>query len=180
MRLHLALLCRDTGIKFHTVQVRYHLFSRYIEKEVIPWCREHGVGILAHSVLGKGLCTGKHAADYIFPDDDERSSGGYAKDFSGERWVQFCAATDKLKVIAAKRGYTCAELAVGWVLRNPEVSVALVGAKNTEQVLLNARYMTDFTEAELAEIEEILDGTPDVGFQGETSEETRAAMAAQG
>ena len=82
--------------------------------------------------------------------------------------------------LAAKRGYTCAELAVGWVLRNPEVSVALVGAKNTEQVLLNARYMTDFTEAELAEIEEILDGTPDVGFQGETSEETRAAMAAQG
>ena len=59
MRLHLALLCRDTGVRFHTVQVRYHLFSRYIEKEVIPWCREHGVGILAHSVLGKGLCTGK-------------------------------------------------------------------------------------------------------------------------
>ena len=105
----------------------------------------------------------------------------------GPPWVKDDAQRAKMtpvgyykKVIAAKRGYTCAELAVGWVLRNPEVSVALVGAKNTEQVLLNARYMTDFTEAELAEIEEILDGTPDVGFQGETSEETRAAMAAQG
>ena len=79
-------------------------------------------GILAHSVLGKGLCTGKHPADWIFPEDDERSSGGYANDFSGERWRQFCAATDQLKIIAGKRGYSCAELAVGWVLRNPEVS----------------------------------------------------------
>ena len=102
-------------------------------------CREHGVGILAHSVLGKGLCTGKHAADHVFPDDDERSSvavdatviplhslqwgfqrgwrgaasrtaelspdgcsqGGYAKDFSGPRWTEFCAATDKLKARCA-------------------------------------------------------------------------------
>ena len=55
--------------------MRYHMFARYIEKEVIPWCKDHGVGILAHSVLGKGLCTGKHAATYIFPDDDERSKG---------------------------------------------------------------------------------------------------------
>jgi hypothetical protein len=80
-------------------------------------CREHGVGILAHSVLGKGLCTGKHSADHIFSDDDERSRGGYAQDFSGDRWRAFCAATDKLKAIADRRGYTCAELAVGWVSR---------------------------------------------------------------
>jgi hypothetical protein len=62
------------------------------------------------------------------------------------------------------------------VLRNPEISVALVGAKNTEQVLLNARYMQDFTEEELAEIETILDAAPEVGFQGETSAETLAKL----
>ena len=157
----------DTGVRFHTVQVRYHMFARYIEKEVIPWCREHGVGILAHSVLGKGLCTGKHASTHIFPDDDERSKGGYAQDFSGERWIKYCAATDKLKVIAARRGYSCAELAVGWVLRKPEISVALVGAKDAEQVALNSRFMQDFTAAELAEIDGILAEAPDVGFQGE-------------
>ena len=72
------------------------MFARYIERDVIPWCKEHGVGILAHSVLGKGLCTGKHSADHIFPEDDERSRGGYANDFSGERWQQFCAATDQV------------------------------------------------------------------------------------
>jgi aryl-alcohol dehydrogenase-like predicted oxidoreductase len=154
----------DVGLNIAWVNVPRR---RYIEKDVIPWCREHGVGILAHSVLGKGLCSGKHGVDHIFPDDDERSKGGYAQDFSGPRWVEFCAATDKLKVIAARRGYSCAELAVGWVLRNPEVSVALVGAKNTEQVMLNARFMQNFTAAELAEIEAILDAAPDVGFQGE-------------
>ena len=72
---------------FHTLQVRYHLFSRtMVETDVVPWCREHGVGILAHSVLGKGLCTGKHPANKVWPEDDERGTDAYNQDFMGERW----------------------------------------------------------------------------------------------
>ena len=62
-----------TGVRFHTLQVRYNMFARDIEEEVVPWCRKHGVGILAHSVLGKGLLTGKYRPGHVFPEDDERA-----------------------------------------------------------------------------------------------------------
>ena len=101
---------------FLLLQVRYHMFSRtMVETDVVPWCREHGVGILAHSVLGKGLCTGKHPADKVWAEDDERGTDQYNLDFEGERWSGpngFVAATDKLKLIAERKGIGMAELAV--------------------------------------------------------------------
>ena len=118
-----------TGIRFHTLQVRYHMFSRKeIEAEIAPCksprpfpchvrlglrlsrisdlilragCREHGVGILAHSVLGKGLLTGKYKRGHVFPEDDERS--GFF-DFQGERFNQYCDAVAELSKIAERKG----------------------------------------------------------------------------
>ena len=56
------------------------------------------------------------------------------------------------------------ELAVGWVLREPAVSVALVGAKSESQVLANCKYVKSFTEQELAEIDAILEAAPHVNW----------------
>ena len=64
-------------------------------------CREHGVGILAHSVLGKGLLTGKYKRGHVFPEDDERS--GFF-DFQGERFNQYCDAVAELSKIAERKG----------------------------------------------------------------------------
>merc|ERR1712232_747044 len=151
-----------TGIRFHTLQVRYHMFSRKeVEEEIAPWCREHGVGILAHSVLGKGLLTGKYKRGHVFPADDERS--GFV-DFQGERLNSYCDAVDALKKIAERKGHTMAELAVGWVLREPAVSVALVGAKSEEQVVANCRYVPSFSADELAEIDAILAEAPHLNW----------------
>lgn len=151
-----------TGIRFHTLQVRYHMFSRKeIEAEIAPWCRAHGVGILAHSVLGKGLLTGKYKRGHVFSEDDERS--GFF-DFQGERFNQYCDAVEKLSAIATRKGHTMTELAVGWVLREPAVSVALVGAKSEAQVLANCKHVESFTEEELAEIEAILEAAPHLNW----------------
>jgi aryl-alcohol dehydrogenase-like predicted oxidoreductase len=110
----------STGVRFHTLQVRYNMFSRrYVEDQIFPWCRAHGVGVLAHSVLGKGLLGGRYSSGHQWAEDDERSS---MVDFHGERFAQFCAAVEQLKAVAARHGATMAELAVGWVLRRPEVS----------------------------------------------------------
>ena len=65
-------------------------------------CREHGVGILAHSVLGKGLLTGKYKRGHVFPEDDERS--GFF-DFQGERFNQYCDAVAELSKIAERKGW---------------------------------------------------------------------------
>jgi aryl-alcohol dehydrogenase-like predicted oxidoreductase len=108
-----------TGVRFHTLQIRYSMFSwRYVESKILPWCRDHGVGILAHSTLGKGLLTGRYSPGHVWSPDDERSN---MVDFHGEKFDRFCAAVAKLKVIADRKGATMVELATGWVLRQPEV-----------------------------------------------------------
>ena len=51
------------------------MFSwRYVESKLMPWCKEHGVGILAHSTLGKGLLTGRYKPGHVWEPDDERSN----------------------------------------------------------------------------------------------------------
>ena len=82
------------------------------------------------------------------------------QDFVGERFEQFCLATEKLSAVANRLGASMTELAIGWVLRLPEVSVALVGAKSAQQVLANNRYVESFSEADLAEIDAILSEAP--------------------
>ena len=78
----------------------------------------------------------------------------------GERFEAFCLATEKLSAVAHRLGASMTELAIGWVLRLPEVSVALVGAKSADQVLANNRYVEKFSEADLAEIDAILAEAP--------------------
>ena len=83
-----------------------------------------------------------------------------SQDFVGERFEQFCLATEKLSTVANRLGASMTELAIGWVLRLPEVSVALVGAKSAHQVLANNRYVESFSDADLAEIDAILSEAP--------------------
>lgn len=147
-----------TGVRFHTLQIRYSMFSwRYVESNIIPWCAEHGVGILAHSTLGKGLLTGRYKPGHKWSPDDERSN---MVDFHGDKFARFCDAVEKLTVIANRKGATMVELATGWVLRHPEVAVALVGGKTPQQVEANTRYVNDLTAEDLAEIQAILDAAP--------------------
>ena len=149
-----------TGVRFHTLQIRYSMFSRrYVETHILPWCAAHGVGILAHSVLGKGLLSGRYQPGHVFADNDERSN---FVDFHGENFERFCHAVSQLKVIADRKSATMTELVTGWVLRRPEVSVALVGGKSPEQVEANTRFVNDFSEQDLAEIEAILEDTPEI------------------
>ena len=59
---------------FHSNQPRYNMFDRNIEAEDLDFCRQTGIGILAHSPLGKGLLTGKYASGHVFSEDDERAN----------------------------------------------------------------------------------------------------------
>ena len=146
--------------QFHTLQPRYNMFARGIEDEIIPWCREHGVGILAHSPLAKGLLTGKYKPGHVFPDDDERNGLRY---FQGEIFENLNVAVEKLNTIAARKELTLSQLAIGWTLRLPEVTVCLAGSKNEEQILANnGGQGWKFTEDELSEVELILEEAPKI------------------
>jgi len=114
------------------LQPRYNLLDREIEAEIAPWCEREGIGILVHSPLAKGALTGRYAPGHVFPPDDERSR---FPRFQGETFARIAAAAERLRQeVAEPRGLSLVQLAVGWTLRLPAVSVCLVGAKSPEQV----------------------------------------------
>lgn len=117
-----------------SVQPVYNMLQRDIEAEIVPFCREHGIGILAYSPLGKGVLTGKYTPETQFPENDERSR---MKSYQGEQWERSLAIVEQLKPLAQEWNMTMSQIAIAWVLANPAVTTALVGAKNIQQVEQN-------------------------------------------
>jgi aryl-alcohol dehydrogenase-like predicted oxidoreductase len=141
---------------FHSNQPRYHMLDRGIEPEDIPCCERMGIGILAHSTLGKGLLTGRYRAGHQFPEDDERS--GFPR-FQGETFARYCVLAEGLGEVAGDKGVSLVQLAIAWVLRLPTMTCALVGAKSVSQVEEHVAEVT-LTEDELERIEAILAEVP--------------------
>jgi myo-inositol catabolism protein IolS len=116
-------------------QPMYSLFARAAEEAVLPYCEAHGIGVIAHSPLAKGLLTGKYTPDYRFADDDERSR---MAGFQGARFADALRVADALKQWAAAQGHSLVELAIAWTLANPAVTSCIVGAKSPQQAISNA------------------------------------------
>jgi aryl-alcohol dehydrogenase-like predicted oxidoreductase len=138
----------------HSNQVRYSLLFREIEQGTIDYCGRHGIGIIVHSPLAKGLLTGRYTASSTFASDDERS--GFP-DFQGQLFSGHLARAEVLEAIARRKGITLVQLAIAWTLRLPEVSCTLVGARNPAQVAehLGAAGIK-FSAAEIEAIEKTL------------------------
>ena len=144
---------------FHSNQPRYNMLDRNIEAEDLDFCRHTGIGILAHSPLGKGLLTGKYAPGHIFSEDDERAG---SPRFQGDLFARYLAVADELKSIAAEKNITMVQLAIAWLLRREEVTCVLVGAKNSDQVKEHVGAAdVEFSDDELERIEKILQDTPE-------------------
>ncbi len=140
-------------------QPQYNMFDRWIEQEDIPFCRDNGIGILAHSPLAKGLLAGKYTLEHRFPFSDERSS---MRAFTGDTFRQYLAVVDQLKVIAADKGLTMVQLAIAWILHEPAVTSVLIGAKNVRQIEEAAGAVgVRFSEGEIDSIESILAQRPE-------------------
>jgi aryl-alcohol dehydrogenase-like predicted oxidoreductase len=141
---------------YHSNQPRYNLFDRDIEAENVPFCAAHGIGILVHSPLAKGLLTGKYQPGYQFPPDDERAQ---FPRFQGETFRHYLDAASQLEAVARDKGLSLVQLAVAWPLRLPAVTCVLVGAKNPAQVREHmAAAEVTFAPGELERIEQILAG----------------------
>jgi aryl-alcohol dehydrogenase-like predicted oxidoreductase len=136
-----------------TLQPPYHLVRRAIEDEILPYCREHDIGVLVYSPLGSGLLTGRMSADTTFEDSDWRSR---ATAYTGEKLQQNLAVVDRLSAFAEERGWHVSQLAIAWTLAQPGVHVAIVGARsraNIERSLAAADI--ELTGQDVAEITRI-------------------------
>lgn len=137
-----------------SLQPPYSLLDRDFEAELMPYCVEHNIGILSYGSIGAGVLTGKFKERPIFPETDTRSRF-YAKFFTEEAWPKTAALVDVLSDVAASRGKPTVHAAINWVLAQPGMTVALVGAKTPEQVRMNAEAGSwEMTAEEVARIEE--------------------------
>jgi aryl-alcohol dehydrogenase-like predicted oxidoreductase len=135
-------------------QVPYSMVNRGIEKDIVKYCTENKIGILAYSPLQRGLLTGKMGKDHRFNDGDSRPSTIYYKEPNLSRILQL---TEKLKELAKDREVTLSQLVLNWTIQQPGISCVLSGARNAAQVLDNVK-TADFTltQDEINRINELL------------------------
>ena len=142
-------------------QVGYNLFDRRWEREVFGCCQESGVGVMAYGPLGHGLLADAYTAETTFEANDWRAKGSVFGQplFTPENFPKNLAVVARLKAFAHARGTTLPQLALAWVLANPAVTVALVGAR-TEDEIAAAIATTEFdlTADDRAAIDDIMVG----------------------
>lgn len=117
-----------------TLQPPYSLLWRHAERELLPWCRAHGVAVLAYSPLAQGLLTGKIAQDHVLAEGDNRRDNRL---FQPPLRARAHAVVEAMRPLAAARGITLAQLALAWVTAQPDTA-AIVGARTPAQVRENA------------------------------------------
>ncbi len=147
--------------KVDALQPPYHLFRRDIEHETLPYCREHGIGVLVYGPLGHGLLTGKLDTETEFAEGDWRAE---SDDFQGDQFEGNVQIVGELSRFAEERGLTVAQLAVAWTLSSPGVDVAIVGARRPDQIEGTAPAGDiEITLEDRGEIDEVMEGATPVG-----------------
>jgi aryl-alcohol dehydrogenase-like predicted oxidoreductase len=123
-------------VAFVVVQQQYNLFSREIERELVPCCQAYGIGVVPYSPLANGLLTGKYQKDQE-PAKDSRLSASnpmFKRVLADVNWEKL----SKLESFARERGHTLGELAIAWLLSRPWLPSVIAGARKVEQVAANA------------------------------------------
>jgi aryl-alcohol dehydrogenase-like predicted oxidoreductase len=117
----------------------YNLLQRYVEREIIPLCEREGIGQVVFSPLAQGVLTGKYRPGQP-PEQGTRAADPESNMFMYNLMKdETLAAVQRLQGVAAEAGYSLAQLALAWVLRQPNVSTAITGASRPQQVDENVR-----------------------------------------
>jgi aryl-alcohol dehydrogenase-like predicted oxidoreductase len=128
-----------TGVaKFVSSQPQYSLLWREPEDEVIPLCAANGISQIVWSPLGQGVLSGKYDPDRPPPSDSRAASEEMGGFIGRMLQPQVLRAVQQLKPIADEAGLTLPQFALAWVLREPNVASAIIGASRPEQVRENA------------------------------------------
>ncbi|EHR60140.1 aldo/keto reductase family protein [Saccharomonospora cyanea] len=154
-----AALARELKIPFVSNQPQYNMLWRVIEEQVVPTCEREGLSQIVWSPIAQGVLTGKYKPGQPLP------AGSRATDQKGgarmvERYLrdEVLTRVQKLQPLAEQAGLTMAQLAVAWVLQNPNVASAIIGASRPEQVHENVKAAgTELDDDLMRAIDEALD-----------------------
>ena len=138
--------------RIDSLQPPYSLFWRHVEKDLMPFCAENKITILAYSPMAQGFLTGKFGPDHIFEKGDVRVKNRL---FEPEMYARIQEALSRLLPIANQKGVTLGQLALGWVISHA-ATCAIAGARNADQASGNAAAgVISLSEQDLADIDEI-------------------------
>jgi aryl-alcohol dehydrogenase-like predicted oxidoreductase len=135
-----ADLARELRIPFISNQPQYSMLWRVIEAEVVPASEELGLGQIVWSPIAQGVLSGKYRSGHPPPAGSRATDAKGGQDFISRMMSDdLLTAVQSLRPLADDAGLTMAQLAVAWVLQNPNVSAAIIGASRPEQVAENVK-----------------------------------------
>lgn len=139
-----------------SLQPPYSMLHREAENGLFDYCSKNNIGVITYSPMQRGLLTGKFNKkrfSQLAPDDHRLFSG----DFKEPQFSATLELVEQLRPIAGRNGITLAQLAIAWVLRRPEVTAAIVGARRPEQIIETAPASDfEFAAEDIEEIEKLL------------------------
>jgi voltage-dependent potassium channel beta subunit len=138
-------------------QPQYSMLERYIEPDIIPLCEREGVGQVVWSPLAQGVLTGKYKKGQAFPEGSRAADETTGQIVSRLLTESNLDKVEQLRAIADRKDCSLAALALAWILRQPNVSSAIIGASRVEQVEENVKALEVILSPEdLADIEAAL------------------------
>lgn len=126
----------EAVLKLASNQVPFSMVERTIEHELVPYCIENKKAILAYSPLQRGLLSGKIKPGHHFGEGDTRAG---SKFYQTDNLNRINAFLEQIKPMAESKSVSLAQLVIRWTIERPGITVALVGARNAEQAIQNAR-----------------------------------------
>jgi L-glyceraldehyde 3-phosphate reductase len=147
-----AAIMQELGTPILIHQPSYSMLNRWIEPDLLGVLEREGIGCIAFSPLAQGLLTGKYL-NGIPEGSRATQNGSLSRDQLSDQTLEHVRA---LAAVAERRGQSLAQLAISWVLRDPRVTSALIGASSVRQLEENlaAARSTTFSDDELAEIDQ--------------------------
>lgn len=117
-----------------SLQPPYSMLRREVEEEILPYCRENQIGIVAYSPMQAGLLTGRFSKERVqnLPANDWRKANPF---FTSPQLEANLSIIEQLRPVAAQMEITLPQLALAWVLRRSEMTAAIAGARRPEQIL---------------------------------------------
>jgi aryl-alcohol dehydrogenase-like predicted oxidoreductase len=136
-----------------TLQPQYSLIERGVEREILPFAEDNGIGVIAYSPMGSGMLTGAMTRERVasLPEDDWR---GHDQRFNEPQLSRNLDMVERLRKVAERHDTTPGAIAVAWALRHPAVDGAIVGFRRPDQVdpILPAATL-ELTDEDAAELE---------------------------
>ena len=169
-----------TTRRVDVAQYCWNMFDRRMDQEILPYCREHNMGVMAYGSLAYGLLSGTFHADMTFDEGDWRARQGrmgginlFQTMFGPDHFPNNMKAVEELKGLAARYNKSLPQFALRWTLSHPTVSTALVGCRRAAEVEDNVGALGwDIRQEDFAEIDAIFERNgvvtcPDVWLERE-------------